>query len=68
MAGMNESMKLRISLVLSLMLSLLVACACSQSVYGSETLPSGVERIRAYCVWDNNRDMVVDEGANASSQ
>jgi len=37
------------------------------AVYGSETLPWGVERIRAYCEWDNNRDMVVDpSGANGT--
>jgi len=34
-------------------------------VYGSETRPWGVKRIRAYCLWDNNNDTVVDEGANA---
>jgi len=43
---------------------MLLACAGSGiSVQGSETLPWGVERIRAYCVWDNNMDMVVDLGA-----
>jgi len=30
--------------------------------------PDGVERIRSYLVWDNNRDMVVDEGANAADE
>ena len=55
--------KLGTCLVWFLMLSILVACV--GSVQGSETLPWGVERIRAYCLWDNDMDMVVDEGANA---
>jgi subtilisin len=37
------------------------------SVYGSEARPWGVERIRAYCLWDNNNDTTVDEGANAGN-
>lgn len=35
------------------------------TVCGSEFLPWGVERLHAQCVWDNNRDLIVDEGANA---
>jgi subtilisin len=34
-------------------------------VHGDETLPWGVERIHAHCVWDNNHNMTIDEGANA---
>lgn len=53
-------------LVLFLVLSMLVACATSQtSVYGKEFRPWGVERIRANLVWDNNNDTIVDEDANA---
>jgi len=49
-----------------LAISVLAAFAGSQfAAYGSEILPSGVERIHAQCVWDNNRDLVVDQGANA---
>ena len=31
----------------------------------SETVPTGVERIGAQALWDNNKDKAVDEGANA---
>jgi len=34
-------------------------------ICGSETRSWGVERIRANCLWDNDNDTVVDEGANA---
>jgi len=50
--------------VLSLTVALLLACVCGFT-YGGETLPWGVDRIGAPCVWDNNFDMAVDEGANA---
>ena len=44
---------------------LLLACTCASAYGEGEVLPWGVERIRAYCLWDNNMDMTVDEGANA---
>lgn len=47
------------------LLPILLLASLAASVYGSETLPWGVERIRAYLVWDNNMDMAVDQGANA---
>ena len=54
------------SVVICLTFIFLLACTCT-SVYGTETLPSGVERIHAQCAWDNNRDMVVDnKGVNGS--
>jgi len=53
-----------ILLACTLTVILFLACVCA-SAYGDENLPWGVERIRAYCVWDNNRDMTVDDGANA---
>jgi len=43
----------------------LLASACMIACAQSEVPPWGVERIRAYCLWDNNMDMTVDEGANA---
>lgn len=59
-------MRLHTFLVLFLAISVLTASACFQvAAYGSEVLPWGVERMHAQCVWDNNRDLVVDQGANA---
>jgi hypothetical protein len=52
------------SVVFSLMVVLLLAFV-GASVQGGETPPWGVDRIGARCVWDNNFDMAVDEGANA---
>ena len=46
------------------LLTILLLCFCP-SVYGGETLPSGVERVHVHCVWDNDMNMIVDEGANA---
>jgi len=61
-----EITKLRTSLVLVIVFNVLIVCTKLQIiVYGSETLPWGVARIHAQCVWDNNMDMTVDEGANA---
>ena len=47
--------------------ALLFLANLQMPVYGSETRPRGVERIRAYCLWDNNNDTVVDVGANAGN-
>lgn len=38
--------------------------ACIASVKCSETPPWGVKRIRTPCVWDQDEDLAVDEGAN----
>jgi len=58
--------KLRIWLAGLLVLGVLVASASSQIyAYGSWTLPWGVVRIHADSLWDNNKDMIVDPGANA---
>jgi len=58
--------KLHTFLILFLAISVLTASAGSPMVVcGSEVLPWGVERLHAQCVWDNNRDLIVDEGANA---
>jgi len=59
---MPERMLVR---VIAFILSFFIVMTCLSSVYGSEQLPWGTERIRAYCVWDNNRDMIVDSGSNA---
>jgi len=57
---------LKILAVFSLAITVLMAGFVA-AVYGSETLPWGVERIRAYCEWDNNHDMVVDSsGSNGT--
>jgi subtilisin len=52
-------------LVLSLSAVLLVACT-SVSVGATETLPWGVDRIGARCVWDNDMNMIVDDPARAA--
>lgn len=54
-------------IVLSLTVALLLASACGFT-YGGETLPWGVDRIGSRCVWDNDFDMAVDEGANAGEK
>jgi len=60
----SEVRELRFSFAFLAALSALLFLAnLSMSVYGSEKRPDGVERIRAYCLWDNNNDTVVDEGA-----
>lgn len=59
-------MRLHIFLILFFAISVLTASVGFQvAAYGSEILPSGVERMHAQCVWDNNRDLIVDQGANA---
>lgn len=52
-------------LVLFLSAVLLVACT-SVSVRATETLPWGVDRIGARCVWDNDLDRMVDDPARAA--
>lgn len=47
--------------------ALLFLANLQMPVYGSESRPWGVERIRAYCLWDNNNDTAVDAGANAGN-
>lgn len=47
--------------------ALLFLANLQMPVYGSESRPLGVERIRAYCLWDNNNDTAVDGGANAGN-
>lgn len=51
---------MRPSALLAFLLALSVMLATFQGVYCAETLPWGVERIRAYLAWDNNRDMTID--------
>lgn len=43
-----------------IIMNTLAICASFQIVYSSETRPWGVERIRAYCAWDNNMDVHID--------
>ena len=51
-----------------LITALLTAGANSQIyVLASETRSWGVERIHAYCLWDNDSNKEVDEGANAGN-
>jgi len=53
-----------ILLAFSFAIIILIACVC-QSVYGSEISPTGLERVHTRCVWDNDMNMIADEGANA---
>jgi hypothetical protein len=51
-----------------LIIALLTAGANSQIyVVASETRSWGVERIHAHCLWDNNDDKILDNGANAGN-
>jgi subtilisin len=60
--------KLHIASAWLLILIILMVSAFSQNeCVCTETLPWGIERIHANCVWDNNRDMVVDAFANAGN-
>ena len=61
-------MKIHVWLAFLLICSLMMTFAASHIfVYGSETRPFGVERIHAYCLWDNDSNKEVDEGANAGN-
>jgi len=51
-------------MLLGCMITILVV-ACIGGAACGETLPWGVERIRTPCVWDQDEDLAVDEGANA---
>lgn len=53
------------SIVVLLMAIVLLTFTYTSVCADGEVLPWGVERIRAYCVWDNNHDMTVDAGACA---
>jgi hypothetical protein len=56
-------MKIIFRLLLGCMMFALLA-VCIRAVACGEMLPWGVERIRTPCVWDQDEDMVVDEGGH----
>jgi len=59
--------KASISVLSFLTFIVLGVCFCP-SVCSIEILPWGVERIHAHCVWDNDMNMTVEEGANAGQE
>ena len=58
-------MKMLCFVAFFLAITLIISASSYSCVFAAETLPWGVERIRAYCVWDNDFNMIVDNFANA---
>jgi len=56
-------------LLLCLLIIALLAAGANSQIYvrASETRSWGVERIHAHCLWDNNDDKILDNGANAGN-